>query len=185
MSGKTHGGVIGYGSLINPEEIHRTLETSVTDIAPVKCSGYRRVFNNEATWREMEGNKRAVLNAVPDEDSWLNGVLIPFGSQRDWERYQGREEGYDLHEVDPTRIEPYQEANGTIIDSIPTIKIPVGSRVSEDIRPVPGYLTECLDGARYWNDRYAIPFFEDFVETTELADGTPLSTYVDEANQHR
>jgi hypothetical protein len=186
MNRNNHGGVIGYGSLINPEETKRTLGTPATDIVPIKCGGYRRVFNNEGTWREMKGNERAVLNAIPDKDSWLNGVLIPFGSQMDWERYQNREEGYDLHEVDATTLETYQESGEALINSIPTIKIPVGYRISEDIRPIPAYLTECLEGARYWSDRYDVPFFEDFVETTKLADGTTLSSYLgNEMNRHR
>lgn len=180
MNRNDHGGVIGYGSLINPEEIKRTLETPMEDIVPVKCSGYRRVFNNEATWREMKGDKRAVLNVTPDKDSWLNGVLIPFENEIDWERYRSREEGYDLYEIDATTLVPYQESDEAKINSIPKIKIPVGNRISEDIQPIPAYLTECLEGAQYWSERYDISFFEDFVETTELAGGTTLSAYLDD-----
>jgi len=79
MNKHKQGGVIGYGSLINPDEFKRTLDTSPADVAPSKCNGYRRMFNNEATWREMEDSKRAVLNVTPDTHSWINGILLPLG----------------------------------------------------------------------------------------------------------
>jgi hypothetical protein len=179
MTHRTHGGVVGYGSLLHPDEIDRTLEASPAEVVPIKCDGYRRVFDNEAAWREGEGAERAVLNATPDPDAWLNGVLIRFGSRADWERYRRRERGYDLREVDPAALTPYRESDQSVIDATSAVRIPVGDRTAEGIRPIPSYLAECLEGARHWNERYDLPFVEAFVSTTELADGAALSTYLD------
>lgn len=183
MPDQTHGGVVGYGSLLNPEAVDRALAASPSDVVPIRCDGYRRVFNNEAAWRDGAGAERAVLNATPDPDAWLNGVLIPFGRRADWERYRSRERGYTLHEVDHAALTPYRESDQAVIDSTATIRIPVGDRTAEGIQPIPSYLTECLDGARHWNERYDVPFVEEFVTTTELADATPLSAALDERTE--
>lgn len=179
MAEPNHGGVVGYGSLLHPEAIDRTFETPPAEAVPIECDGYRRVFGNEAAWRDGDGAERAVLTATPDPGARLNGVLIPLETPDDWRRYRSRERGYRLEAVDPAALAPYREADRAVIDATARVVIPVGERTAEGIRPIPSYLTECLDGARYWSERCDIPFCDAFVETTELADGTPLSAYLD------
>lgn len=97
------------------------------------------MFNNEATWRDGAGAERrdgagaerAVLNATPDPDAWLNGVLLPFGRRADWERYRSRERRDTLHEVDHAALTPYRESDQSVIDSTATIRIPVGDRTTD------------------------------------------------------
>lgn len=180
MGGGYEYGVIGYGSLINPDEIQATVETPLTQVVPIRIDGYKRIFNNEATWREMEGNKRAVLNVEQESSEWCNGVLIPFQNQKDYEKYRQREEGYRLLEINRSQLIPYRKSDSDAVSAISHIEIPIGFRTSDKIYPIPSYVDLCMRGAGYWDENYEMPFIEDFVQTTELADGTPFVNYIND-----
>ena len=74
--------VIGYGSLIHPDSLKRTVpHLQVDQIKPVRVVGYRRLFNlaSMKAWNSAMPLRQsaAVLNVEVDSDAEFGGVAFP------------------------------------------------------------------------------------------------------------
>lgn len=165
-------GVLGYGSILNPEELS-FLDGGRDRATPVRVEGFRRVFNQEASWRDAADEKRAVLNVTRDGDARCNAVLLSDLARDEYADYRERERGYRLVEVETDAISAYGAADADV-DGLDLVLIAVGEKADAGIEPIPSYLDVCLSGAREWGTE----FEREFVETTETADGTPLAEYL-------
>lgn len=162
-------GVIGYGSLLNPDEVDRMFGCAVEELVPVCVDGYRRSFAQKSLVREGGDGERAILRVDPSSDDWFNAVVIPLEGI-EYENYLGREAGYTVESVDPEKITTYQDGvlnvdrdfKSELYDSFVTA---VGDRPLENPDPIPTYLTVCVEGALYWGDR----FLRDFFVTTYIS----------------
>lgn len=175
-------GIVGYGSLLSPDELAPFLDTDAARVVPVRVDGFRRTFNQESVWRvrasDGDEDERAVLNAVRDDEASMNAVLVPDLSAGEYEALRARESGYRMVEVEDGDIEPY---GADAEDALPetagcgVVLISTGNRVDESIRPIPEYVETCLKGARCWGDG----FRDDFLRTTEVSPGETLAEYLD------
>lgn len=173
-------GIVGYGSLLSPDELVPFLETDASRVTPVRVEGFRRVFNQESVWRAKvtEGgeDEAAVLNAVRDDGSSMNAVLVPDLSREEYEALRVRESGYRMVEVEDESIESYgaDEQDGLPENNV--VLIPTGNRVNDNLLPIPEYVEICLEGARHWGDG----FRDEFLRTTEVRGGETLAEYLGE-----
>ncbi|MDF1855976.1 gamma-glutamylcyclotransferase family protein [Pseudooceanicola sp.] len=76
----------GYGSLVN-RATHDYPEAQ-----PARARGWRR------TWRHIAGRRAAVLAAIPDPDSVIDGLIAAVPAA-DWQALDRREEAYDRVEA--------------------------------------------------------------------------------------
>ena len=173
-------GVIGYGSLLSPDELVPFLETDASRVTPVRVEGFRRVFNQESVWRakatEGDENEIAVLNAVRDDTSSMNGVLVPDLSTGEYDALRARESGYRMVEVENEAIEPYGADSEDDLPEDDVVLVPTGNRVKDELLPIPEYIDICLEGARYWGDG----FRDEFLRKTEVRRGETLAEYLNE-----
>ena len=186
MSKRPRVGIIVYGSVLNPADLRDLFHTLSGRTRPVTVSGFERVFNQEASWRETGGQHRAVLNVKQNPDRWFNGVLITDVTRDEFSQYRERERGYRLVEVEQDEVEPYDPESiaAETIDTTDAEEIrsqellltTVGEKQNEDILPIHDYVEICLNGADSWGER----FREDFLSTTRVTTGVTLSEYVDE-----
>lgn len=99
--------VFGYGSLVNPKSLSRTLG-NVHDIKPALLRGWRRDWsaileNDGAASHYVCSNGDipkhvAVLNIRPDSQSVVNGILIPC-RDKDFDNLVDREVHYSVVDV--------------------------------------------------------------------------------------
>lgn len=82
--------VFGYGSLMNPMSLARTLPREHT-FHPGVLPGYKRRMN-------LRYEEHVFLNIVPREDSAVDGLLIPI-TEDELELLKEREEGYDCVDI--------------------------------------------------------------------------------------
>lgn len=161
-------GVIGYGSLLSPDELVPFLQTDASRVVPVRVEGFRRVFNEESVWRVQaskgDDDERAVLNAVRDDDFSMNAVLVPDVSAKEYEALRVRESGYRMVEVESDDIEPYADEDIPESTEDGVVLVPTGreERVNDDLLPIPEYIDICLEGARHWGEQ----FRDEFLRTT-------------------
>ncbi|MFB6085634.1 MAG: hypothetical protein ABEJ84_02310 [Halodesulfurarchaeum sp.] len=176
--------IVVYGSVLNPEDLNELLDGVSGRVSPVRVSGFKRIFNQEASWRETNDDQRAVLNVVQSPNSWFNGVLIKDLSRREFREIQDRERGYRFIEIEAEQIEYYEEsdvATGAIDGALGSpieqdlILTTTGKKVNPSISPIPDYVTVCKEGAESWGQT----FFEDFIHTTETNAGDTLSEGID------
>lgn len=162
-------GILAYGSLIHPEEFS---QKNILRSVPVKISGFKRVFNQQPTWRKGEGSRIAVLNVETSPVHSINAVCLCFETEHFKDLYS-RENGYTLEAVGSERIECYPGHELPIeIDCYLFTGNPEMKRA--DTLPNSEYLKICLEGASVWGEE----FYSAFVATTFLADGTALSDYL-------
>ncbi|WP_226007770.1 gamma-glutamylcyclotransferase family protein [Natrinema salinisoli] len=177
------GSVIGYGSLIHPEEITAEFEDLNPVSIPFRLEGYKRIFNQRSSWRDPE---KAVLNVQKDPEAWCNVILIVFQDATRPENYEEREEGYHFEQVAVEQLHPYISAHQSALNNIDWIEIPIGDRVESDIEPLHSYVNRCLEGAEWWSRQLEMSaetesdnsFLEDFIHTTGLEDGSPFIDYI-------
>lgn len=177
--------IIAYGSLLNPSTLEDLFEDVQSRIVPVRVRGFRRICNQEANWRPVTDDQRAVLNVERAPGSWFNGLLVTDISREGFETFRDRERGYRLLEVESDQLERY-EADAVATDRLETEQperpapdvtlMPTGKHPDPDIAPIESYLQRCLDGARAWSET----FLADFKRTTELNSGVNLHTYLDD-----
>lgn len=160
-------GVLGYGSLLHPEALADLFADWEARTTPVTFDGFRRRFDQVATWRDTDAHHRAVLNVTRDPDAWCNAVYVTDLTREEYRTYRERERGYRLIEVRPEHITPYE---GSLPDD-DLVLLPIGERTASDIAPIPDYRERCLAGASHWGEEFAA----DFRATTETAAGTPVS----------
>lgn len=167
--------VVGYGSILDRGDLGELFVDGVRRSVPIRVDGFERVFNQEASWRDVDGDERAVLNVERSDDGWFNGVLVTDLSREEFAAFRRRERGYRLIEVEPDEIDPYDADDRARIDENDLILTTTGERVRDDIAPIRSYARLCADGAADWGDE----FLADFLATTEVDDGRSLARYLE------
>ena len=93
----THSYFFGYGSLVNAAT-HRYAPTE-----RLRIQGWRR------TWRQVADHPVALLSAMPDDDSAIDGLIAPV-PDNNWAALDAREQGYNRLVLTPAALpEAYQE----------------------------------------------------------------------------
>jgi hypothetical protein len=82
MTAPSHAYFFGYGSLVN-RDTH-----DFKDAHPARLNGWQR------TWRPTNLREVAFLSVVPDEGSWIHGLIAPV-PDADWHALDIREGAYD------------------------------------------------------------------------------------------
>lgn len=165
--------LIVYGSLINKEELFDAFcYISEKDTTPIIVNGFKRVFNQESSWRECEENKLAVLNVVRSDDNWFNGLFVHLENESCFFPIDKREVGYKRVKLDPKSIGFVYGISTKLEDEI-WIYTGKKQKLRYDISPIPSYLDICLKGAKMWGKE----FYNDFLTTTFLSDEKKLMDY--------
>ncbi|MFB6189242.1 MAG: hypothetical protein ABEI57_05115, partial [Halapricum sp.] len=106
---------------------------------------------------------RKILNTEPDPDAWLNAVLVPAVPDNEFEEYERREYRYDLVDVPPSNVTPYDNTHEGTTDGIDERLIATSEGALDDPEPIPYYAAKCIEGARGWGEK----FLADFLVTTD------------------
>lgn len=186
--------IIGYGSLMNPDSAKVTIssEDAVVNMEPVRIPGYERVFNvnlerdGSRRRRENDGDKDwAVLNIQKSDSKSMNAVVLNLDLE-DFQNLRQRERAYSLV---PVMTEVYTNAN---VVSQPQASIAYAWIVTDpnflgttEIKPIPLYyrlVAEALSTDTVIA-KFGEKFFEDYLDTTALANGTVIRTVHDKMMQ--
>jgi len=102
-------GLVGYGSLLFPDELLPFLDTGFVCATRVRVKGFRRVFNQRSTWRAQatDADTEAALNCVREKGSSMNAILLNDLSQREYAVPRDRDLGYRMVEVEEDEIGAY------------------------------------------------------------------------------
>lgn len=149
--------LIVYGSLLNKSELQKE-NISLENIELIKVFGYKRIFNQEPSFRLVNSINRAVLNVEEESNSWFNAIVIKDISLEYMNTLDMREKGYNRIFIKNGNVKNYDGEN--ISDCI-IYQGKINKR-SDEILPNFDYLNICLKGAKdLGND-----FFTDFIKTT-------------------
>jgi len=172
--------IIGYGSILNPDDITEEFDHLDRRVCPVRVDDFKRIFNQEASWRQTSQDERAVLNVVQSNENWFNGILIGDLSRAEFADLQHRERGYRFVEVESNQIDIYNpediepdgiNVNWSAVEEQDLILTTTGKKTDSGALPISDYLEICKEGAQRWGD----VFFQDFLETTETNASDSLS----------
>ena len=195
--------IIGYGSLMHPDSLKRTVPGIANgQTKPVRVVGYRRLFNlaSVRAWKkDCTGQQAAaVLNVETHSGSEFGGVAFRVGesglSALDQREYIYRR----ITEVECQVLNSgeflsqcilYTALSGEELRSQRTSfyekKVrPLGleSLVSKEILPIDQYLSLCLQGAYWWGGQFG----DHFLRNTFLGDAeTSLSVFLTESDVGR
>ena len=192
--------IIGYGSLMHPDSLKRTVpDIAMGQTKPVRVVGYRRLFNlaSVRAWKkDCTGQQAAaVLNAEADLGSEFGGVAFPVGesglSALDQREYiYRRKTGVECQDLNSGEVLSqcilYTALSGEELRSQKASFYekrvhPLGleSLVSKEILPIDQYLSLCLQGAYWWGGKFG----DHFVRNTFLGDSeTSLSAFLTEGD---
>ena len=149
---------IVYGSLLHVDElIKQNIDSSKIEF--VKVQGFKRVFNQEPSWRKVDGIKKAVMNIEEDEKSWFNAIVIKDLDEEYIKDLDHRERGYDRTTLKDGTVTLYK--SGEILKNCIVYKGKQGKQ-SDEILPNPDYFEICKNGAKSHFDE----FFQDYLTTT-------------------
>ncbi len=161
--------IIAYGSLLNPsEQAKRYFRNAI----PVKVCGYRRIFNQEPSWRKNQGKEIAVLNIEISTHDWFNAIVLPQIPRFHLNSLKTRERGYHLISVPSSSIQAYTKP--LINHWKYSTFIGKAEKLNSHLDPNLEYLEVCLKGAWLWGR----VFFEDFLSTTYLGNGSLIKDNV-------
>ena len=146
--------LIVYGSLLHPDELLKH-NITLSQVEYVKVQGFRRVFNQEPSYRLVDSINRAVLNIEACKTSWFNALLIKGLSQGYFKELDEREKGYNRLLVNATS---YQ---GVLFQEVLIYMGKVHLKNST-ILPNLAYLDLCKEGAK----QHGEIFYNDFINTT-------------------
>lgn len=149
--------LIVYGSLINKKELEKE-GISLVDVELVRVKAFRRIFNQEPSYRFVDSINRAVLNVIEDEDSYFNAILIKNLSKEYFEVLDKREKGYTRTLLDEKLVQTYDGKN--LKDCF--IYLGKKEKLNNEILPNENYLEICLEGVKTFGDE----FLQEFKETT-------------------
>ncbi|MEO0771033.1 MAG: gamma-glutamylcyclotransferase family protein [Cyanobacteria bacterium J06649_4] len=171
--------IIVYGSLLNQAQLCRATRLSSSAI-PVFVKGYRRLFNQEPSWRKGDNKHRAVLNIIRSEKDDFNGLLVRVRADSDFHQLDERERGYDRIEVSYSQLESLM-ATPSLIESGPIYTYRgKPEKQNDDILPNASYLELCLRGAQSWGEEsWGEDFYEQFLQTTYVG-RLPLKAFLQE-----
>ncbi|XPV69722.1 MAG: gamma-glutamylcyclotransferase family protein [Halarcobacter sp.] len=149
--------LVVYGSLMNKKELQKE-GISLDDVVLVKVFGYKRVFNQEPSYRMVNSVNRAVLTIGEDNESWFNAIVIKNISAEYLSILDKREIGYDQYS--------FREGEVISYDNEPLTNCIVYKgkieKMSFNIQPNMEYLDICKETAKSFGDE----FYEDFINTT-------------------
>jgi len=176
MSERPRTAVIVYGSLLDPDELAELFDGVDERTTPVTVRGFKRIFDQAASWRETAGEQRAVLNVVRSPESQFNGVLVTDLTSAELQAFRERERGYRLVSIDPAKIEPFErnradDETAAAIETQDLLLTTTGEKRRTDIAPIGSYVERCRAGASEWGE----PFLQEFLRTTELLSGETLA----------
>lgn len=149
--------LIVYGSLINKKELEKE-GISLFDVLKVRVYGFRRVFNQEPSYRLISSINRAVLNIEEQEESFFNAIIIKNLSREYFEILDKRERGYNRVLIEAKKIEPYDE--NFLEDAY--VYLGKKEKKSSQIFPNEEYLNICLEGVKSFGNS----FLEEFKNST-------------------
>ena len=149
---------IVYGSLLHIDELKKQ-NINTTRVEFVKVKGFKRVFNQEPSWRKVTGIEKAVLNIESDEDAWFNAIVIKNLDEEYIKDLDHRERGYDRTTLKDGTVTLYND--GSILKDCIVYKGKKGKQ-NDKILPNPEYFKICKDGAKSHFDE----FFQDYLATT-------------------
>lgn len=159
--------IVAYGSLLNQKQLG--LKSHLfTIVCPVTVKGYRRIFNQEPTWRKGNDRRRAVLNIVQSDSDHFNGLLLTLTNNNGFSELDERERGYDRVLVPHACIA--SSANTRYLSgakhSFKQTFVYIGKpeKKNDNILPNEDYLHLCLRGAEQWGKE----FYEQFLQTTYI-----------------
>jgi len=155
---------IVYGSLLHPMELEKHC-ISTDRISFVKVKNFKRIFNQEPSWRKINGINRAVLNIQKDETSWFNAIIIKDISKENLLELDKRERGYDRLNLEDVLVVEYK--NAKIVKNC-FVYIGKTGKQNSEILPNIEYFNLCLEGANSYFDI----FYQDYLKTTYLNDLT-------------
>ena len=136
--------VFGYGSLMNPMSLARTLPREHT-FHPATLPGYKRRMN-------LRYKDHLFLNIVPREDSAVDGLLIPV-NENELETLKIREQGYDC--VDVTELLKHMVMGTAYAFIAPDVSYP-------DLTIKRSYIERCLGGVA--PERHALWLADTIIE---------------------
>jgi hypothetical protein len=135
---------IVYGSLLHVDELKKqNIDPVRVDL--VKVKGYKRVFNQEPSWRKVDGIKKAVMNIEADENSWFNALIIKNLDEEYIKDLDHRERGYDRITIIDGSVTLYSD--NSILKNCIVYKGKIDKQ-SNDILPNPDYFEICKSGAK-------------------------------------
>ncbi len=149
--------LIVFGSLLHPDELLKH-NVSIDMVKLVKVQGYKRLFDQEPSWRKSDTINRAVMNIKPHSNSWFNAIAILDLREEDFEDLDKREKGYDRTALKDGMVITY--AGEIIKDCI--VYVGKKNKQNNTILPNKEYFKLCLDGA---NSHFK-QFFDDYIKTT-------------------
>lgn len=149
--------LVVYGSLINQDELLKE-NISFENIEIIKVFGFKRVFNQEPSYRLINSINRAVLNIENETNSWFNAIVIKDISQEYMNILDIREKGYNRISIKDGNVRNYLDED--IINCI--VYQGKTNKKNNEILPNYDYLNICLKGANYFGKE----FFRDFIKTT-------------------
>ncbi len=158
--------IVVYGSLINQNQLQKM--TILAEACPVLVKGYKRVFNQEPSWRKGYGEHRAVLSAMLSAEDCFNGLLVGIQDDRDFHMLDERESGYDRTEIARSQLSCFIDTSCSLQSEPIYIYLGKPSKRNDDILPNKSYLDLCLRGAKHWGET----FYDQFLQTTHVGTRT-------------
>lgn len=168
--------LVGYGSLLNANDIPRTLPSAQNHRLGI-LFGYKRIFNI--------GFDTAYLNVVPDDEIDIEVAIVEFEHEHLPDLIQ-REALYDFEEVEVYDVEDEKAIKALMV---------IGDEYYENnlIEPQLNYLHLCLSGASELNELKGINNFLDtsFCYSPYHANTVSVRNYLSKLNtinymvQHR
>lgn len=168
--------IIVYGSLIHPKQLQQH-PYLFAEAYPVLVKGYKRIFNQEPSWRKGDGEHRAVLNLVRSDQACFNGLLVKLREGENLSSLNERERGYRLIAIAPSQLSCLTNVYHSVESELACSKLAnrqthlyLGKieKQNNAILPNKGYLNICLEGARHWGEA----FYQQFLQTTYVGELT-------------
>jgi cation transport regulator ChaC len=153
--------LIVYGSLLNPKELAKQ-NVDINNIEFVKVQGFRRIFNQEPSWRKVNSINRAVMNIQKDKNSWFNGIAIKGLTKEHIEDLDKRERGYNKVVIKDGDVVTYD--NKVLKNCI--VYVGKEGKQNSKILPNKEYFNICLEGAKAHFEE----FYQDYIKTTNKND---------------
>lgn len=159
--------IFGYGSLICPASISRTLgrDVSPCELAVTRLHGYRRTWDlvDVVVDADNQPQRLVFLNLQPDPSASTIGVCFPVTPQ-ELTRFDQRERNYDRVDV-TDQIEP------NVARSVLTyVGRPEHLVQGDDALVATSYEATLEEGLRYWGPQ----FEHEFLRSTEPHQFPPL-----------
>ncbi|MEM6450648.1 MAG: gamma-glutamylcyclotransferase family protein [Cyanobacteria bacterium P01_D01_bin.105] len=159
--------LIVYGSLINKAQLYQKLNLQ-SEACPVFIQGYRRIFNQEPSWRQGFNQHRAVLNIVKSATDYFNGLLVDIQDDSAFEHLDKREKGYERITINCSQLAHFTDTSCSICSEATYIYLGHPGKQNNGILPNREYLELCLRGAKQWGEE----FYKQFVQTTYVGTHT-------------